>query len=325
MSDDLLDEATRALREEMVPEPEGEETLAEVLDHLAEGRGAIVDEAARALREQDDSVRTSDAKAERTLKRILSSLDGDRPREAPAPRRPPRWTAHATRWMAAALVLLAIGTGAPTIWAWWNGRPPAWAVAIGLGRPAEEATTHAAPTRNRPAPPPAHEDTPVLQPAPLPLPQPTPSPAPAVETPTPTNEGDRRRAAVPSTSDRDAVEGEVTAVAATSSEGVAAADESEAPDDAESRRFESAHHTHFGGGSPANALAAWDAYLAEYPHGRYEPEARYNRGLALVRLGRLTEARDAIAPFAEGRYGAYRRTEARALVDALETRIGEQP
>jgi hypothetical protein len=65
------------------------------------------------------------------------------------------------------------------------------------------------------------------------------------------------------------------------------------------------------------ALAAWDAYLALAEHGALVPEARYNRALCLVRLGRKSEARLALEPFAHGDYAAYRRNEAQALLDAL--------
>jgi hypothetical protein len=65
------------------------------------------------------------------------------------------------------------------------------------------------------------------------------------------------------------------------------------------------------------ALAAWDAYLRVAERGVLIPEARYNRALCLVRLGRSAEARVALAPFARGDFGEYRRSEARALLDAL--------
>lgn len=68
---------------------------------------------------------------------------------------------------------------------------------------------------------------------------------------------------------------------------------------------------------PARAIAAWDAYLAAAPNGRFAPEARYNRALALVRLGRHAEAKKELEAFANGSFGEYRRTEARALLDAL--------
>jgi len=65
------------------------------------------------------------------------------------------------------------------------------------------------------------------------------------------------------------------------------------------------------------ALTAWDAYLAAAPRGQLAPEARYNRALSLVRLGRIAEARAALAPFANGPAGGYRRAEAAALLERL--------
>lgn len=65
------------------------------------------------------------------------------------------------------------------------------------------------------------------------------------------------------------------------------------------------------------ALAAWDEYLRVNPMGRFVPEARWGRAAALVRLGRNAEARDALVPFARGDLGAYRRDEAKALLERL--------
>jgi hypothetical protein len=81
--------------------------------------------------------------------------------------------------------------------------------------------------------------------------------------------------------------------------------------------FAEAHRLHFTERDPARALAAWDRYLDAAPAGRFAPEARYNRALALVRLGRRVEAQKELAVFANGMYGDYRREEARALLDAL--------
>jgi len=50
----------------------------------------------------------------------------------------------------------------------------------------------------------------------------------------------------------------------------------------------------------AAALAAWDAYLAAEPQGRFAIEARYNRALVLARLGRYRDAHAALVPFARG-------------------------
>jgi TolA-binding protein len=86
---------------------------------------------------------------------------------------------------------------------------------------------------------------------------------------------------------------------------------------AEEDLYATAHRAHFVSHDPAAALAAWDAYLASYPRGRFALEARYNRALSLVRLGRTGEARVALAPFADGSLGGYRQREARELLDAL--------
>jgi hypothetical protein len=78
-----------------------------------------------------------------------------------------------------------------------------------------------------------------------------------------------------------------------------------------------AHAAHFVDHDPARALAAWDAYLRAAPKGELAPEARYNRALSLVRLGRTAEAKSALEPFATGAYGNYRKTEASALLERL--------
>jgi hypothetical protein len=83
--------------------------------------------------------------------------------------------------------------------------------------------------------------------------------------------------------------------------------------------YRRAHDLHFHGGDPATALAAWDAYLAAEPDGRFSVEARYNRALLLARLGRYAEARVALIPFARGEIApaGYRQTEAGLLVERL--------
>jgi hypothetical protein len=87
--------------------------------------------------------------------------------------------------------------------------------------------------------------------------------------------------------------------------------------DGEERLFAAAHRAHFAQHDAASALRDWNAYLRAYPEGRFAPEARYNRALALVRLGRKAEAREALAPFANGELGGYRQHEARELLDLL--------
>jgi hypothetical protein len=78
-----------------------------------------------------------------------------------------------------------------------------------------------------------------------------------------------------------------------------------------------AHRLHFGGGDPAAALAAWDAYLQAFPDGRFAPEARYNRAIDLLKLRRYDEARLALQPFAGDAYGSYHRDDARAILRSL--------
>ncbi|MCC6897404.1 MAG: hypothetical protein IT377_00440 [Polyangiaceae bacterium] len=81
--------------------------------------------------------------------------------------------------------------------------------------------------------------------------------------------------------------------------------------------YRAAHHAHFTRGDAAGALSAWEAYLAAAPRGRFATEARYNRALCLVRLGRRAEAQAALEPFAAGRFGGYRQREASELTAAL--------
>jgi hypothetical protein len=90
------------------------------------------------------------------------------------------------------------------------------------------------------------------------------------------------------------------------------------PPDSDLALYAAAHRAHFIDRDPAAALRAWDAYLDAQPYGRFVPEASYNRALALLRLGRRAEARDALTPFLDGVYGKYRTRDARELVRAME-------
>jgi hypothetical protein len=92
-------------------------------------------------------------------------------------------------------------------------------------------------------------------------------------------------------------------------------------DGAEARAYGRAHLAHFVEDLPARALRAWDDYLDEFPQATFAPEARYNRALCLVRLGRLVEAARALRPFAQGAPKGYRCTEARILLDWLHDRL----
>lgn len=81
--------------------------------------------------------------------------------------------------------------------------------------------------------------------------------------------------------------------------------------------YQQAHQAHFVRRDFAAALSGWDRYLALPSPPRFAVEARYNRAIALLRLGRRSEAADALRPFSSGDYGAYRRSEARALIEAI--------
>jgi len=58
--------------------------------------------------------------------------------------------------------------------------------------------------------------------------------------------------------------------------------------------YRRAHRAHFVQHEPAAALGAWEAYLRAAPRGRFAVEARYNRAMCLVRLGRTAAAREAL-------------------------------
>ena len=89
---------------------------------------------------------------------------------------------------------------------------------------------------------------------------------------------------------------------------------------AEIAAYRHAHELHFRGADPQAALRAWDEYLATYPNGTLAPEARYDRALVLVKLARWTEARAALAPFANAKAGSYRQKEAAAILAAIRDR-----
>lgn len=65
------------------------------------------------------------------------------------------------------------------------------------------------------------------------------------------------------------------------------------------------------------ALLAWDAYLQHVPGGRFTPDVRYHRALALAELGRSREAITALRPFVAGAYGPLRKQSAINLVRKL--------
>jgi hypothetical protein len=82
--------------------------------------------------------------------------------------------------------------------------------------------------------------------------------------------------------------------------------------------YRRAHELHFGGADRTVALGAWDAYLKAFPRGTFAPEARLNRAVCLVRLGRKAEAEGVLVDIERGRFGADGRRQARKILGALE-------
>jgi len=81
--------------------------------------------------------------------------------------------------------------------------------------------------------------------------------------------------------------------------------------------YRRAQAAHFKSHDLGEALRGYEAYLAAQPAGRFAVDARYNRALCLVRLGRQAEARAELERFAGGSYGGYRQADARRLLAAL--------
>ncbi len=96
----------------------------------------------------------------------------------------------------------------------------------------------------------------------------------------------------------------------------AAPSSSAAFQDTDGDLYRLAHEAHFASHDYARALTGWNAYLQAAPGGRLATEARYNRAICLLRLGRDAEARQALLPFASGKLG-YRQNEARELLEEL--------
>lgn len=87
--------------------------------------------------------------------------------------------------------------------------------------------------------------------------------------------------------------------------------------------FEAAYRVHASSSAQDSASAqaavvAWNQYLARHPDGRFVPEARYARAVALARAGHRNEAREALQSFAKGEPGSYRRDDALELLEAIE-------
>jgi len=202
------------------------------------------------------------------------------------------------RQLVSAAVALAILLGGTVSWAlvtgnlgklWSHVRDQAATIIQRelLPQPPQAAPIATAPQRARTvAPPPLTEWTPPPEPAP---PPPAPTPAPA---PKPTPKPQPAPAPPPKI-------------------------EAAAPVEA---LYRAAHDLHFHSEDHTAALAAWDAYLAAEPTGRFAVEARYNRALLLIRLARFADARAALEPFARGDVepAGYRQREAAMLIERID-------
>lgn len=199
-----------------------------------------------------------------------------------------RSAARRRRGVGTAIAAIILGTGTLS-WAVATGRMDNVMEAVGLAESVESVTAPIARTRPRrvattpdvvPATPDAVPETPAPAPETVTAAAPAPEPAPGpAVTRRPLTDRERRERAL----------------------------------------FRTAHDLHFKQRDTVSALAAWDAYLATAPSGKLAVEARYNRALALVRLGMKAEAIAALAPFARGEVlpAGYRQRPARELLRAL--------
>lgn len=220
------------------------------------------------------------------LARVLAR--SERPRPAPL-----RLSMRHVRLAACTLAMSLIGVGA---WANMTGRVRWFAPEPASAPPAETAPP-AAPISARPRsqPPAAPSEPAPLQPEPVQAAAPRAEPLAVAPSVSPPAASRRPPAARPAPVLREAP----------------------APPDADAL-YRAAHQAHFGRADYAAALALWDRYLAEAEPGhRWKIEARYNRGIALYRLGQTELAREALEPFARGEYGAYRRADAQRLLETL--------
>jgi hypothetical protein len=259
----------------------------------------VLSRATRALREETAG---DDASARFTRSRIMASVTDERVKRR-------------TRW--AFLLPIAATFVAAS----------AYGAATGKTHEALLAVVHALGI-HRSEPPPAprvsHGPAPsaavapvaeAMPPAPPPAPPDTAAPPPVVEAPSPV-EPPALAAALPPHPKAPRSPAPDSAALAPSPRPSASAEGTHAADPTLDL-YRTAHQAHFVDRDYGRALAGWNAYLKAAPAGTLAPEARYNRALCLVRLGRADEARAALTPFATGQYGTYRREDAQKLIDAL--------
>jgi len=75
-----------------------------------------------------------------------------------------------------------------------------------------------------------------------------------------------------------------------------------------------AHVAHFQSHDFKKALRLWTDYVRRYPHGRFLPEAEFNRAVCLVRLGESTAARQALLKLVSSESPDYPKAQAERLL-----------
>jgi hypothetical protein len=291
--DPLLAAAAHALRVAPVPSP----------DPLMTAAGA--------LRETSDGA--AHAQVVQTRARVMASLE--------------RRRSGGRRRTFVAAILATIGTGTLS-WAAATGHTnmiqvatqrsrslvvEPVAVAEAKARRARRAAEAIEADRLALAPDPLRMPEPLAEPVPAPVPVPVPAPVPA---PAPVLEATTAPAPILAPDP-----------APSAVKRKPAARPAPVEDPVDRALYRTAHAAHFKASDPVAALAAWDAYLAERPHGRFAIEARYNRALVLIRLDRIDDARVELEPFAAGAVGyqGYRQHDAEALIEALGRRAEKAP
>lgn len=247
----------------------------------------LLGRAARAMRDEADGDATGAPDAPDTVE-SWQAMDAWR-----AVSRDVRRNARRRRVGLLLALQLLVGLAGVGAWAAVSGRLPPifsrWVPAARRAAPVSSARSHAAWARR---------DTPVLPVAPVavepparPAPASAPAPAPRVATLS------RPSVAVPP----------AAAPAAPTPSAVVDPEEI----------YARAHRAQFALRDYMAALALWDAYLAT-SGGALALEARWNRAIALIHLGRREAAIAALASFAAGENEGYRQEEAQSLLRVLE-------
>jgi hypothetical protein len=300
MSDDLLERATRALRQEGEKEPSAE--------HSSLVRARVLAQTKRRAQLRPQGLWqwaavvclgffVSTAMAHVIKVQLPRVIEAFRTQPAEPPKAAPKRTRPAQPVQPKAAVPEAQAVPEAPLEAAAPSEPAPVAPLANAApnvpsQPAPPARTpRPAKTAPRPAPKPAPAPAKTALATALPEDEPPPAPAPAkTALATALPEDEPPPAAAPSSKVHSAESAELTLF----------------------RRAQSLHLS-----KDPKAIEAWDAYLRVAGTSALAPEARYNRALGLVRAQRVTEAKAALAPFAEGKYGSYRREEAQALLARL--------